>query len=157
MNNYPQYPKQIENNNYYENTEKDYYNNNNKNIPIQYNNFISENQNQYQIQQKKIEEQKYKEEKEQKYLSYKEQLERIKNQDKFSENEKLKEQYKLDKNKYFEREYPCQQMEFQNFDMRDIPSNPYSNKKYYFNNKSNFGFNPVAHKIGNNYNFNHNK
>ena len=262
INNYQQYPEQIENNNYYQNPEKDYYNNN-KNIPIQYNNYISENEYQkYQNQiqrEREIEEQNYPKEDEPKYLSYKEQLERIKREEQFFENEKLKEQNKfissnnpnnennvnnknvkeiisefnenkrknlssedhifktkqiqptppkysdepltakerkeiqrdyakyldwqineknarnaktpfykksnpildddnnLDSNKYNERENPYQQMREKKNAMQDIPPNPYSNKNYDFNNKSNLGFNPITHQRDDNYNYNKNK
>ena len=75
MNNYPQ---EMQNNNYYPNPnqiqENDYYNNNQKE-PIQYNNFMSPNdyQNQLQRGRERLEDENGK-----KYLSYQQQIERIK-------------------------------------------------------------------------------
>ena len=76
MNNYPQ--QEMQNNNYYPNPnqiqENDYYNNNQKE-PIQYNNFMSPNdyQNQLQRGRERLEDENGK-----KYLSYQQQIERIK-------------------------------------------------------------------------------
>ena len=55
---------------------------------------------------------------------------------------------------YEEGENPYQQIREKNNAMKDIPINPYTNKNYDINNKSNLGYNPISHL---NYNYPQNK
>lgn len=83
--NYPPHPKEIpSSNNYYVNPQ-DYYNN--QKIPIQYNNYINENENQF-LREKDNNEQ------EKKYPSYQEQIERIKKEGQYIGNDKFNQQNK---------------------------------------------------------------
>ena len=99
MSNYPDVREQIQkDNNYYYNAnqekEKDYYNEK-QSIPIQYNNYIAQNDYQNQLLRERERErftQNNQDVPEQEYLSYQEQMERIKRQEQLEKQELEKDQ-----------------------------------------------------------------